>query len=511
MDIRTSGSINYISTNNSSTTPLGSSGVFTGTADYALLYKTVAISAFADTNSANNGLSIQFSTDNVNWDFQFNFTITANIGFAQVIQVVAPYFRIVYTNGGSAQSVFRLQSRLLSSQNSDIVTYPAANATPTPVTLTGPQDSFGNVPVSLLESSSNMSFKYGLISSRVAATTVTGTGSVTPSNSMAALSAGPGTGTAQVRSVEIVDYLPGTGLRAYITGIFNSGVSGTTQRIGIGSENDGYFFGYNGTNFCIVHRRAGTDTYINQSNWNVDPMNGSGPTGLTINPQTGNVYIIQVQWLGFGSIRFSVEIPTGGYQLVHIIQYPNSYTVPSLAIPGFYGRAFIDNGASGASMTLNVACVASYNEGNTINRRGIYNAINNFASTSTGAIQNILTIRNNTTFNSLVNVSNVRLRLMSFSSEGNKPVRFGVRLNCTETFTYTNISSTSCVSYATNLITIASGTLIFSFFLGKSESQIVNLNDNFVNIAPGETLTFTAYTTNATNENSVAVTWSEYQ
>lgn len=112
--LNTDGSVNQfalskISTNNSSTTPLGSSGVFTGTSEDVTKYTHVTVSIYTDQASATDGLSIQFSTDGSNWDHIDIFSIPANIGKTFTVQRSAQYFRVVYTNGTSAQSVFRLQ------------------------------------------------------------------------------------------------------------------------------------------------------------------------------------------------------------------------------------------------------------------------------------------------------------------------------------------------------------------------------------------------------------------
>lgn len=93
---------------NSSTTPLGSNAVFTGTSEAALAFGSVSVSVRADQNSAAGGLSIQQSGDNTNWDIQDNYTVTANQEFATSVNLVEPWFRVVYTNGAGVQTIFRL-------------------------------------------------------------------------------------------------------------------------------------------------------------------------------------------------------------------------------------------------------------------------------------------------------------------------------------------------------------------------------------------------------------------
>lgn len=102
-----------VDTNNSSTATLGGGAVFTGTATDVLTYPSIGLYVFANVSSASGGVSVQFSSDGTNWDETAQTTFTAGgTALADVIPVRGRYYRIVYTNGGSAQASFRLQSVL---------------------------------------------------------------------------------------------------------------------------------------------------------------------------------------------------------------------------------------------------------------------------------------------------------------------------------------------------------------------------------------------------------------
>lgn len=101
-----------VSTNNSSSTPLGVSGTFTGTGEDVSRYAQIAITVYASHISAVNGMLVQFSSDNTNWDIEYQHTIPATTGKVYTIGVVAKYFRVVFTNGAVAQTDFRLQTIL---------------------------------------------------------------------------------------------------------------------------------------------------------------------------------------------------------------------------------------------------------------------------------------------------------------------------------------------------------------------------------------------------------------
>lgn len=101
-----------ISLLNSTTATLGIAGVYTGTGEDVSNFSEMRISVFSDQASATDGLSIQQSTNNTNWDIVDTYTIAASTGKTFVVPRQARYFRIVYTNGGTGQGAFRLQSIL---------------------------------------------------------------------------------------------------------------------------------------------------------------------------------------------------------------------------------------------------------------------------------------------------------------------------------------------------------------------------------------------------------------
>jgi hypothetical protein len=102
--------IPLISTSNSSTTTLGISATFTGASEDISNYNNISVNVFSDVASATDGLSIQQSSNGTNWDVTDVFTIPAATGKTFSVGKLAKFFRVVYTNGGTAQATFRLQT-----------------------------------------------------------------------------------------------------------------------------------------------------------------------------------------------------------------------------------------------------------------------------------------------------------------------------------------------------------------------------------------------------------------
>lgn len=103
----------YTSIANSSTSPLSGNATFTGTLENCISTMGIQVSVFASEDSAPDGLRIEQSQDGTNWDIVDRYTVLANEGLSRTIQSVATFVRVVYTNGPSAQSAFRLQTVLV--------------------------------------------------------------------------------------------------------------------------------------------------------------------------------------------------------------------------------------------------------------------------------------------------------------------------------------------------------------------------------------------------------------
>ena len=120
-------------TANSTATPLGAGAVFTGTATDVTRYASANVSVFTSHASATDGLSIQQSSDGTNWDVTDTYTVpatTAGNAKTYSVQVAAQYLRVVYTNGGTLQTSFRMQT----------IIKPGVN----PTSSVRPQDAYSN-------------------------------------------------------------------------------------------------------------------------------------------------------------------------------------------------------------------------------------------------------------------------------------------------------------------------------------------------------------------------------
>jgi hypothetical protein len=95
---------------NSTSETLNAGIEFTGEGVDTLKYAVITVIVKSDKVSATDGLKVEFSPDNINWDGSDEYTIPAVTGKTFSFQPQARYMRVRYINGGEDQTYFRLQT-----------------------------------------------------------------------------------------------------------------------------------------------------------------------------------------------------------------------------------------------------------------------------------------------------------------------------------------------------------------------------------------------------------------
>jgi hypothetical protein len=267
----------------------------------------------------------------------------------------------------------------------------------------------------------------------------------------------------------------------------------------------------------FVETQAGaahSEDWVYQSSWNVDPMTGTGPSGMTLDPTKGNVYEIRFQWLGFGLIEFAVEDEdTGRFQVVHRIEYANANTTPSLANPSLKIGWVAYSLGSTTNLTVKGASAAMFVTGKSISTRDAHGISNSKSSIGTSYVP-ILTIRASATLGGRIHLGKILPRIVSVAADGTKPVEIAV-INGTTlggTPSWTSVSSHTGVEYDTAGTTVTGGTTVLALTIGKSESRSVDIASALGNAAQLErtdTLTIAAKATSSTTDVSASITWAD--
>lgn len=203
---------------------------------------------------------------------------------------------------------------------------------------------------------------------------VSGSGGASTYNSnQASTTLSVSTSTAAVRvrqTFQRFNYQPGKSQLVVLTGILGTGGTGITKRFGLFDVSNGLFFEQSGTTLGVGVRTktSGTvvDTVRPQSGWNIDKMDGTGPSGLTFDVTKTQIFIIDFEWLGVGTIRFGFRI-SGKTYYVHQIDNANSLSLVYMSTPNLPLRYEITNSGSGAANSITHICTTVISEGGSSN------------------------------------------------------------------------------------------------------------------------------------------------
>ena len=193
-------------------------------------------------------------------------------------------------------------------------------------------DAFGRLRVSEPYTMFDSSNRYA-IDNQFDTSTVTG-GSITflPNEAAVRMDVTTASGAEVVRqSYRSMLYQPGKGLLVLATFVMNTAKANLRQRVGyFGTENGLYFEvtgAAPGTNAFVMRTYIGgsvdnTTRRVEQSSWNGDKLDGTGPSGLTLDTTKSQILWFDFEWLGVGNVRCGFII-NGQYIVCHTYQTAN--------------------------------------------------------------------------------------------------------------------------------------------------------------------------------------------
>jgi hypothetical protein len=267
---------------------------------------------------------------------------------------------------------------------------------------------------------------------------------------------------------------------------------------------------------------AGTSvagTFVSQSSWNIDTMDGNGPSRMLLDKTKGNVYQIGFQYLGYGNTRFAIEDPqTGQFQACHMIRQANSRLTPVLKDPHVSVIWSVANAGSTTSTHMTGASGAIFCEGEVL--RNIGPAFSAYATNSDidTAEEPVLTVRSNRLFRGNVGYGEIDVSTLSVTIPATGAhyvvVRVYKNLRLTGPVNFVNVNENqSIASYDTAATGFESNqnTLVATYVVPFGGSVNVDLKgDNFF-LSVGESLSITAQSDTTNAVVACALTWFEDQ
>ena len=139
------------------------------------------------------------------------------------------------------------------------------------------------------------------------------------------------------------------------------------QRVGYFTRDNGIYFELDGLESYFVLRSNVTSTVVNtrveQSDWNVDKLDGTGPSGVILDITKSQIQWMDVEWLGVGSVRCGF-VMNGQFIVCHIFHHANTITGTYMTTASLSCRYEIANTANTlVSTTLKQICSTVISEG----------------------------------------------------------------------------------------------------------------------------------------------------
>ena len=214
----------------------------------------------------------------------------------------------------------------------------------------------------------------------------------------------PTGGKSYMQSYEYLPYQPGRSQLVFITFNMIAGMANTLKFAGYSDGVNGIEFQLSGTTkqFVVYSGSSAGNETVTQSSWNLDKLDGSGASGITLDITETQILVIDIQALYVGRVRVGFDI---GGQIIYAHEFLHSNLIAhpyiqSANLPVRCGMTCTGT----VSTTMNFICAAVISEGGTddINNFGYTFATSTSVTATTGGVQ-AMTLRPRTTFNGITN------------------------------------------------------------------------------------------------------------
>lgn len=348
-----------------------------------------------------------------------------------------------------------------------------------------------------------------------------GTSTFNSSTSSISLTVTTANGDRVVRqSKEYFSYEPGRAEQIAFTLVFGTGTINCTQKVGLFDDNDGIFIYLTGSTFGIGIRTSTSgspiDTIVNQSNFNLDKLDGTGKSGITLDISKAQLFFIEYQWFGVGTIRFGLH-NNGHTVYFHQVFHANISSSVYMKRGSLPVRYEIKNiGTTANVVTLSQICCCVQSEAGyqpTGIKRSIDTGTTARVVAGTGSIP-LLSLRLKSAYNRATLIpENFSLLLAAADN-----CRYQIILNGVLTgASFTSVDATSIAEFDTAATALSGGTILSSGYLSSVGRSTVNTSIQSLlkvvsNIA-GTSDILTLYVSNITSGVNYfgSLEWQEFE
>ena len=269
-------------------------------------------------------------------------------------------------------------------------------------------------------------------------------------------------------------YQPGKSLLIMNTFVPETPKANLRQRVGYFGADNGIYFeiaGIGSTSISFVERSLSieTETRVPQTEWNIDKLDGTGVSGITLDPTKAQILWSDIEWLGLGTVRVGFVID-GQFIHCHSFHHANKIQSTYMTTGSLPLRYEISNtGVTTSSSILKQVCSTVISEGG-YELRGLQQAVQTPITAPVdlpvaGTYYPVISIRLKTSPNRLDAI--VILTALSLMGSGNGP-KYNWQMRATATTsggTWVDAGIDSAVEYKLDGGTVTGGRILASGFL----------------------------------------------
>ena len=271
-------------------------------------------------------------------------------------------------------------------------------------------------------------------------------------------------------TTKVFSYQPGKSLVIFTTFVFEPAKTNLRQRVGYYGANNGMYLEQTNSTISFVERSivtgTVTETRVAQTDWNVDKLDGNGPSGKILDLSKAQILWMDVEWLGLGTVRIGFVID-GELIICHKFNHANLITSTYITTASLPLRYEIKNtGVTASNSTLKQICSSVISEGG-YQLNGLQQAVGNVVGTPTdltsaGTYYNLISIRLKAThLDAIVILSAISI----LGITNNAIYNWQVRASATTTGgTWVSAGTNSGVEYKLDSATVSGGRVLASGF-----------------------------------------------
>lgn len=175
-------------------------------------------------------------------------------------------------------------------------------------------------------------------------------------------------GTRVRQTFQRFNYQAGKSHLVLMTGILDrtGGGAGIVRRFGYFDASNGIFLEDDEGTINLVHRTsvsgAPVDNQVARASWNLDPMDGTGPSGVNLDFSKAQILFVDMEWLGVGRVRAGFVV-AGKVYYAHEFLHANLLDSVYMSNPNLPLRWEISNDGTGVESTLEHVCGSVMTEG----------------------------------------------------------------------------------------------------------------------------------------------------